>query len=75
VLEHTHADSAVLSGTGLVLRQACATVADLHLSGLPSDGAARLWVGRQADGSTAVTGVALPGSQALHVSTVPVLLG
>ena len=74
VLEHTYADSAVFSGTELVLRHAQATVADLHFSGLPSNGKAQLWVGREADGSTAVTGFALPGSHAVHVSTVPVLL-
>lgn len=74
VLEQTYADSALFSGTELVLKHAHATVADLHLSGLPTDGTAQLWVGREADGSTAVTGFALPGSQALQVSTVPVLL-
>ncbi len=74
VLEHTYADSAVFTGTELVLKHAQVTVADLHFSGLPTDGTAQLWVGREADGSTAVTGFALPGSQAVQVSTVPVLL-
>lgn len=74
VLEHTHADHALFSGTELVLKQGHATVADLHFAGLPSNGTAQVWVDRETDGSTAVTGFALPGSQALHVSNVPVLL-
>jgi len=74
VLASTYADNAVFSGTELVLTQGCTTVADLHFSGLPTDGTAQLWVGSEPDGSTAVTGFALPGSQELHVSATPVAL-
>jgi len=74
VLEHTGADSAIFSANELVLKDAGVTVADLHFSGLATIGTAQLWVGREADGSTVVTGYALPESHALHVSAMPTLL-
>jgi len=74
VLEHTRADSAIFSADELVLKDAGVTVADLHFSGLAKTGTAQLWVGREADGSTAVTGYAVAESHALYVSAMPTLL-
>ncbi len=74
VLEHTHATHAVLTANELVLKEGNVTVADLHFSRLANIGKSGLFVTSEEDGSTAVTGYSMPGSQAVHVSVVPTFL-